>query len=157
MDELYSRLIAKGTLYSIETDLESFFKNIFRSFYNDCSYEEYKNLVIPEDYAQFIEKIENESVAFYKIDQYIYGLSQMIYYTIDDMDCNGDKEKKPAFWLYVGHRNERGYFFICCDKRSESYGKVCEFYDGSPFMNPEGGLELGDFKTFCNAVLNGGA
>ena len=157
MDDLYSKLVAKGTLYCIETDLERFFKNIFRSFYNDCSYEEYENLVIPKAYAQFIEKTENDGIAFYTIDQYIYGLYQMIDYTIEDMDCNGNKEKKPAFWLYVGHRNERGFFFICCDKRSESYGQVCEFYDGSPFMNPKDGLELGDFKTFCNAVLNGGA
>lgn len=157
MDELYNKLIAEGTLYSIEPDLEIFFKDIFKNFYKNCSYEEYKNLMIPEDYAKFIKKTENAGVAFFKIDQYIYGLYQMIYYTINDMDCNGDKEKKPAFWLYVGHRNDRGFFFICCDKRHEYYGQVCEFYDGSPFMNLEDGIELGDFKTFCNAVLNGGA
>ncbi|MFC3159396.1 hypothetical protein SAMN05443633_103312 [Chryseobacterium arachidis] len=157
MDEIYSRLASEGTLYSMEADLENFFENIFRSFYNNCPYEDYKHLAIPEDYARFIEKTENSGIAFFKIDQYIYGLYQMIYYTIDDMKCNGNQEGKPVFWLYVGHRNERGFFFICCDKRSELYGQVCEFYDDSPFMSPEDGIELGDFKTFCNAVLNGGA
>lgn len=157
MKEAYSKLIEKGMLYSIETDLESLFKNIFENFYIDCPYEDYEHLAIPEDYAQFIEMTKNEGVAFYKTDQYIYGLYQMIYYTIYDMNCVGDKEEKPSFWLYIGHRNDRGYFFICCDKRLKSFGQVCEFYDGSPFMNKKDGIELGDFKTFCNAILNGGA
>ncbi|WP_185290510.1 hypothetical protein [Chryseobacterium lactis] len=157
MDEIYNRLVAEGSLYSMNAYLKNFFEKVFRSFYNDFSYEEYKNLVIPEDYAQFIEKTENDGIAFYKIDQYIYGIYEMIYCTIDHMDCHGDKEDQPAFWLYIGRRSDRGFFFICCDKRSESYGQVCEFYDGSPFMDREDGVELGDFKTFCNAVLNGGA
>lgn len=157
MDEIYDKLVAKGTLYAIAPDLDRLFKNIFRSFYNDNSYEEYNNLAIPKDYADFIEKTENDSITFYTIDQHIYGFYQMVDYTIEDMECNGSKEDKPVFWLYVGHRNDRGFFFICCDKRSEFFGQVCEFYDGSPFMDPEDGIELGDFKTFCNAVLNGGA
>lgn len=157
MDELYRQLVTKGTAYSIEIDLEDFFKKVFQNFYNNNLYEYYADFLIPEDYIRFIEKTENKGIAFYQIDQYIYGLYQMIYYTIYDLDCNGDKEEKPVFWLYVGHRNDRGYFFICCDKRSESYGHVCEFYDGSPFMDPGDGADLGDFKTFCNAILNGGA
>lgn len=157
MDEIYSRLVAKGTLYSIENYLEKFFINIFRSFYTDCSYDEFKNFAIPEDYVWFMEKTGNLGIAFYEIDQYIYGLYQMIYDTIYEMKWNGNKENKPVFWLYVGHRNDRGFFFICCDKRHEYYGQVCEFYDGSPFLDMNDGIELGDFKTFCNAVLNGEA
>lgn len=85
MDEIYSRLVAKGTLYSIENYLEKFFINIFRSFYTDCSYDEFKNFAIPEDYVWFMEKTGNSGIAFYEIDQYIYGLYQMIYDTIYEM------------------------------------------------------------------------
>ncbi|MCS4303319.1 hypothetical protein M2372_002769 [Chryseobacterium sp. BIGb0232] len=43
MDEIYNKLVAEGSLYSMNAYLESFFEKVFRSFYNDFSYEEYKN------------------------------------------------------------------------------------------------------------------
>lgn len=162
MEEIYSKLMTQGILSSsiegeyFENSLNNFFKDLFRNFYNLNLYDEYKNFEIPKAYIVFLQEVENNTVSFSEIDHHIYGLYQMISYTVDYMNGDGDHEKKPAFWLSVGHRNDRGYFFICCDKESELYGQVAEFYDASPFMNEEYGYEMGDFPTFCNAVLQKG-
>lgn len=160
MEKIYSKLMTQGILSSsiegeyFESSLNNFFKDLFRNFYNLNFYDEYKNFEIPKAYIVFLQEVENNTVSFSEIDHHIYGLYQMISYTVDYMNGDGDHEKKPAFWFSVGHRNDRGYFFICCDKESELYGQVAEFYDASPFMNEEYGYEMGDFPTFCNAILH---
>lgn len=162
MNEIYNKLIAQGELSSsvkdeyFENSLNVFFKNSLKSFYNNFLYEEYENFIIPKDYILFIKKIENNTISFIKIDHHIYGLYQMITYTSDYMHSDADSEEKPTFWLSIGHRNDRGNFFLCCDKQSDLYGQVCEFYDGSPFINQENSYKIGDFQTFCKAILNEG-
>lgn len=160
MKKIYSKLITQGIVSSsieseyFEGSLNDFFKDIISNFYNLTFYDEYKNFEIPKEYIAFINETENNTVSLLGIDHHIYGLYQMISYTVNSMNCDGNRKKSPVFWLYIGHRNDKGYFFICCDKESELYGQVAEFYDASPFMNEEYGYEMGNFPTFCNAILN---
>lgn len=155
MKEIYNQLKEKGVPYAVEFNIKRFFGNVFSIFYNTCPYEEHWNFSIPEDYLWFLEKSGDTGVAFPGINHFIYGLSQVISDTVSDMESFGDKEGSPVFWLYVGDRFDKGFFFICCDKRSDLYGHVCEFYDGSPFMNLEYyDCSLGDFKTFCTTLMN---
>jgi hypothetical protein len=160
MKEIYSKLKTQGIVSSsvegeyFEKSLNDFFKDLLRNFYNLNLYDEYKNFEIPKAYIAFLQEVENNTVSLLKIDHHIYGLYQMISYTVNHMNCDGNHEEKPTFWLSVGHRNDKGNFFLCCDKESELYGQVAEFYDASAFMKREEGYEMGDFHTFCNTILN---
>lgn len=142
-----------------KSSLERFFVNSFQAFYKS-TYEWNANFDIPEDYLEFMEAFENDTVCFHGIEQYIYGFYQMVTYTFNYMhnDSNEESYDRPIFWLAVGHRNDRGNFFLCCDKSSDLYGKVGEFYDSSPFLDETDFIEVGEsFESFCKNVLNGGA
>jgi hypothetical protein len=163
MEEIYNKLKTQGIVSSsvegeyFEKSLNNFFKDLLRNFYNLNLYGEYENFKIPKAYIAFLQEVENNTVSFSEIDHHIYGLYQMISYTVDYMNGDGERDEKPVFWLSVGHRNDRGYFFLCCDKESDLYGQVAEFYDASPFFVDEDyGGKMGNFPTFCNAVLQKG-
>lgn len=127
------------------------------SMFEDISYERKEQFEIPESYIEFLQTLDNDTVApLPGKDMYLYGFYGMVTHTFDYFDCEGDLGYRPAFWLAVGHRNDRGNFFLCCDKESQLYGQVGEFYDSCPFKGEGDFDEVGiDFADFCRNVLDG--
>ncbi|RZJ60015.1 MAG: hypothetical protein EOO45_24945 [Flavobacterium sp.] len=127
------------------------------SMFEKIPYDRGEQFVIPEEYIEFLKILKNDMVApLAGQDLLVYGIYEMVVRTFDYFDCEGGLGKKTAFWLAVGHRSDRGNFFLCCDTASERYGQVGEFYDSSPFNNENDFYGIGtSFPDFCRNVLNG--
>jgi len=161
-DNPLEKLISRGERYN-STDNEYFAsstrKLLLHSFsmFGEISYERKEQFVIPEPYVEFLQMLDNDTLAPLPGQElYIYGFYGMVTHTFDYFDSEGDLGDAPAFWLAVGHRNDRGNFFLCCDKASGLYGKVGEFYDSTPFRDEDDFCDIGtDFPDFCKNVMDG--
>lgn len=119
-------------------------------------YERKKQFEIPDEYLDYLNTVDNNTMKPASQDLYIYGLMEALSLTVNYFDCDAQPDYQPIFWLSVGHRSDRGNFFICCDKASELYGQVGEFYDSSPFRDLEDFGQVGTgFADFCENVLAG--
>jgi|GEM_PF-3673377 len=164
MDNINSiqNLIEKGERYN-STGSEYFASSTTQmllhafSMFEELPYKRKEQFVMPEAYIEFLQKVNNDTVAPLPGQElYIYGFYGMVSHTFDYFDCEGDLGYPVAFWLAVGHRSDRGNFFLCCDKASELYGQVGEFYDSCPFKGEGDFYEIGiDFADFCRNVMDG--
>lgn len=127
------------------------------SMFKEISFEREQQFVIPDEYIKFLQIVDNDTVAALPGQElYLYGFYGMMNHTFDYFKCEGYLRPEPAFWLAVGHRNDRGNFFLCCDMASELYGQVGEFYDSCPYKGEDDFYQVGtDFADFCKNVMDG--
>ncbi|AWH84389.1 hypothetical protein HYN59_04335 [Flavobacterium album] len=127
------------------------------SMFEELPYDRREQFVIPEAYIKYLQTVDNDSIVPLPGQElYLYGFYGMVTHTFDYFNCEGNLGYPPAFWLAVGHRNDRGNFFLCCDKASELFGQVGEFYDSCPFRGEGDFDEIGiDFADFCKNVMDG--
>ncbi|AWH86486.1 hypothetical protein HYN59_15825 [Flavobacterium album] len=159
-ESVFDRLIKESTSFGVAGDyLESSIKRVLLPTLSNgefLPYERREQFQIPDEYLYYLSTVDIRTVKPNGQDLYIYGLMEALSLTVNYVDCDADPDEQPVFWLSVGHRSDRGNFFICCDKASELYGQVGEFYDSSPFRDIEDFYCIGTgFADFCENVLAG--
>jgi len=160
-ETVFDRLKEKGINYSVAggSYLAKAMQNLLfpaLSNFKSLPYERRVQFEIPEEYLDYLSTVDNNTIKPADQDLYIYGLFEALSSTVNYTDREENPEYQPVFWLSVGHRSDRGNFFICCDKASELYGQVGEFYDSSPFLFLEDFARVGNgFADFCENVLAG--